>query len=431
MKPPTIFLSSTIYDFKDLRSALKFYLEEQGCTVLASEYNDFLKPLDKHSYEACLQAIERADYYVLLIGTRVGGWFDPEQRISITQQEYRHAYGLQKAAKLKIITFVRTEVWQSREERKELASYLASLPYSDAEKKRFEAYPSKFADDAEFIDAFINEVGRNRETATALKAGTPLPSGNWIHVFRDFREVIATVQAQILSGVPVAEAALRRLLQSETREVLRRCIPKSRNNVFSPRIVVEAFLRKYPLTIENRDADYLDIDTADWDGLTWYAYHLIAVQFHPTILDTAVLSPFFLTFNPANNAFEETPFHRAIIALRDQIRRFNDSNTSETLSVVYEHSPKQRLHRNGTVTVEPQKIATLLHLFDRWINIIELCIAIYRHLDGKPFVDPSLRSRSPVEGMAEKIEAESPTVDEAIAFINFDHEAYRKAVSSQ
>ncbi len=431
MKPPTFFLSSTIYDFRDLRSALKFFLEEQGCTVLASEHNDFLKPLDKHSYEACLQAIERADYYVLLIGTRVGGWFDPERRVRITQQEYRHAYELQKRGKLKILTFVRAEVWQSREDRKELASYLESLPYSDAEKKKIEAFPSKFTDDAAFINAFINEVGRNRDTVAALKAGRSLPAGNWIHVFHDFREVIAAVQAQLFSGVPVAEAALRRLLQSEVREILRQCIPKSCSKILSPRIAVEAFLRKYPLTMENRDAGYLEIDDAEWDKLTWYAYHLIAVRIHPMTLDTAMVSPFFLTFNPALNAFEETPFHRAVLALGDQIRRLNDSNTNETLSIVLENSPRQRLHRNGTVRVEPLKATMLLHLFDRWINVIELCVAIYRHLDGKPFAEPSLRSRSPIEGMAEKIEADSPTVDETIAFINLDHESYRNAMSSK
>jgi hypothetical protein len=66
VKPPTFFLSSTIYDFRDLRSAVKFYLEELGCRVLASEYNDFLKPLDRHSYEACLKAIEQTDYFVLV-----------------------------------------------------------------------------------------------------------------------------------------------------------------------------------------------------------------------------------------------------------------------------------------------------------------------------------------------------------------------------
>jgi hypothetical protein len=74
------------------------------------------------------------------------------------------------------LTFVRAEVWQLREERKERKAYLASLPYSDAEKKKIEAYRSKFAEDAEFINAFINEVGRNQDTAAALKAGTP-PDG--------------------------------------------------------------------------------------------------------------------------------------------------------------------------------------------------------------------------------------------------------------
>jgi hypothetical protein len=425
MKPPTFFLSSTIYDFKDLRSALKFYLEEQGCTVLASEYNDFSKPLDSHSYEACLKAIEKADYFVLLIGARVGGWFNPEGRISITQQEYRRAYELQKAGKLKIITFVRAEVWQAREERKELASYLASLPCSDSEKRRIEAYPSKFADDAEFITGFINEVGRNRDTARALKAGGPLPTGNWIHVFHDFSEVIATLQGQTFAGIPVAEAALRRLLQSEVLAILRRCILKVPGYLGSPRPAVEDFLRKYPLTMENKGEDFFEIGTAEWDRLTWYAPHLIAVQFHPMILETAIVSPFFLKFNPALNAFEETPFHKAMSSLREEVRRFNESNTSESLAVVFEYTPRQRGYRDGSVSVEPIKLTGLLHLYDRWINIIELGIAIYQHLDGKPFVEPVLRPRSPVSGMDTEFDREFPTLDEAIGFINFDRKAVR------
>lgn len=67
MRRPTFFISSTIFDFRDLRSALKFYLEEQGCQVLTSETNDFKKPLDEHSYDACLKAIEAADYFILLM----------------------------------------------------------------------------------------------------------------------------------------------------------------------------------------------------------------------------------------------------------------------------------------------------------------------------------------------------------------------------
>jgi len=339
MKPPAFFLSSTIYDFRDLRSAIKFHLEEQGCRVLASEYNDFLKPLDVHSYEACLHAIEQVDYFVLFIGTHVGGWFNLEERISITQQEYRHAYELQKIGKLKILTFVRAEVWQAREERKELASYLSSLPYSDSERAKIRAYPSKFADDAEFIAKFIDEVGRNRDTAKALKTGGVLPSGNWIHVFHDFGDVVSTLQAQAFSGLPVEEAALRRLLQSETREILRRCIPKTSEGLVSPRRGIERFLGKHPLTVENKKDEFLSIDTEAWDGLAWYAFHLIALKFHPMILDTAIVSPFFLRFDLALNAFEETPVHRALVTLREEIRRFNEANVSETLVVIYENTP--------------------------------------------------------------------------------------------
>src|SRR2546423_1208990 len=112
VKRPRIFVCSTIYDFSDLRSALKFYLESLGCEVYLSEYNDFPKPLDVNSYEACLATIQRAHYFILLIGDRYGGIFEPAGKaddaalpISITRQEYRTAYGLAKQRRLKIVTF--------------------------------------------------------------------------------------------------------------------------------------------------------------------------------------------------------------------------------------------------------------------------------------------------------------------------------------
>jgi hypothetical protein len=83
MKPPAFILSSTIYDFRDLRSAIKYYLEQQGCRVLASDQNDFPKPLDTHSYEGCMNTISDADYFTLLIGLRIGGWYDEPERVSI------------------------------------------------------------------------------------------------------------------------------------------------------------------------------------------------------------------------------------------------------------------------------------------------------------------------------------------------------------
>jgi hypothetical protein len=104
------------------------------------------------------------------------------------------------------------------------------------------------------------------------------------------------------------------------------------------------------------------------------------------ILEAAIVSPYFLRFNPVLNAFEEAPFHAALSNLRAEIRRFNECNNSETMVVVYEHSQKQLPNRDDAVAIEPNKLGGLYHLYDRWVNIIELCKAIHRHLDGKPFV---------------------------------------------
>lgn len=47
---------------------MKYLLEGFGCTVLASEQNDFGQPLDENSYNSCIEMVKRADHFVLLIG---------------------------------------------------------------------------------------------------------------------------------------------------------------------------------------------------------------------------------------------------------------------------------------------------------------------------------------------------------------------------
>src|SRR5438046_1376403 len=130
---PVIYISSTIYDFKDLRSALKYWLGELGYEVMLSDFNDFDKPLDENSYLACLRAIEKASYFILLVGARVGGLYDSPNKISITRQEYRTAYELVNAQKLKLITFVRQDLWDIREDRSALEEFLIADYKSQAE----------------------------------------------------------------------------------------------------------------------------------------------------------------------------------------------------------------------------------------------------------------------------------------------------------
>ena len=64
---PRIYVSSTIYDFSDLRSALKYWLEEFDFEVQMSEFNDFEVNLDLNSFQACLDSIKNCNYFILLI----------------------------------------------------------------------------------------------------------------------------------------------------------------------------------------------------------------------------------------------------------------------------------------------------------------------------------------------------------------------------
>lgn len=413
MHTPTFFISSTIYDFRDLRSALKFYLEEQGFKVLGSEFNDFQKPLDRHSYEACLDAIASADYFVLLIGPRVGGWYDEEEQVSITQREYREAYRLHKAGRLKLINFVRSEVWQAKEDRRELAKFLETTELDGEVRAVIANHKSKSALNADFLIKFINEVGRNKETFLAAKGEGAAPTGNWIHVFSGFRDIVDVLNSQVFASVSVEDMVAKRLLRRELRDVLRQCLLKFKDKVHSPGYWITHFHQNHPLTLESRSNELTSIDTTHWDSISTVAMHLLGNrQLHLVVLPQVLAKPTFLEFDLASNAFHETPAQNALVRLQEEIRRFNTSNTTETLSVIFGHTPIRRRSEQKTVEIETVKLAGLLHLLDRWSNIVVLCSSLLKYLDGGLFSMPSLRPDTPVQGMQEMLEAETASESE-------------------
>ncbi len=116
---PTVFVSSTIRDLRDLRGAIKFWLEEMGFEVQLSEYTDFDRKPEAGALEACFQRIRECDYYLLLIGENVGTWFNEPERISVTRQEYRVARAsFEETRRPKIISLVRDNVLTVLRERR-------------------------------------------------------------------------------------------------------------------------------------------------------------------------------------------------------------------------------------------------------------------------------------------------------------------------
>lgn len=421
MKRPTFFISSTIYDFSDLRSAMKFFLEKQGCKVLASEYNDFQQPLDLHSYQACLENIKKADYFVLLIGSRVGGWFDEDSKISITMREYREAYELHKTGKIQLINFIRSEVWHWRSNRSEVARALDNERLDKDRAERILNSPSICAEDPDFIVSFIDEVARKAETEKAASGRGAFPTGNWIHAFDGFQDIADVLQGRIYGGLPLDQAVVRDLVLQELKDILRLSLVKIRpGSIYSPTSSLRKFHYKHKLTLNSRDNRCFPVATKRWDILCTLAVALLGLDIKAQMLSVALSSAVFLDFDPTAGRFVSTEIYWSLAQLQEELYKLRKGATPENLAVIFEHTPKRRPRGVTSVDVDTRKLVGLLHVMERWSNVIELSKAICHHLAGGQLHIPELFGRSPIEGMDEQLKIETVSASEVDAFIKGD-----------
>ncbi|HKO49973.1 MAG TPA: DUF4062 domain-containing protein [Polyangiaceae bacterium] len=387
---PRIFVSSTIYDFRDLRSALKFWLVELGYDVQMSEHADFGKSLDTNSHDACLRAIDDCDYFVLFIGARVGGMYDESQRLSITRAEYQHAYARFKAGHLRIVPFVRKEVWDIRSDRKALADYLRSdamaaeeLSANAVEKIR--THPSKFATDANAIFSFIDEVSRAEEMKAAIRSGVARPEGNWVHVFDSFSDVAAVLRQSIGLTTNVRRRGLVANVMHEIAFNLRAFLV-SKDGVVSPtssrwtRIREELMgqLRADIVGSSSIDAIVMNTFCACW--LEGQARHL-----QTTFLEEALRSGQFLEYNRARDAIEVGAEQDALLQLLDEVRGY--ARLSQSISagpnLFGAYASK---NAESKTTVKNADLFVPIALLDSEVSLVRRLKATFRSLANGTWV---------------------------------------------
>ena len=198
-QPPLVFVSSTVEDFRDLRSALRFWLDSLGYRRFMSEFSGSDKVLGPGTYDACFDAIRRADLYVLLIGTRRGSLISKEPKRSITEAEYDFAYQLRReTGRPKLLFFVRDEI--ARDIRRDNPE----LEYQDIEH----------------TGSFIDKVERVAETNAAREGEGDSPADNWLHRFKEFDEIATEIDSALGITGSVREARQLDLLREELAEVL-------------------------------------------------------------------------------------------------------------------------------------------------------------------------------------------------------------------
>lgn len=417
MDRPTVFISSTIYDFHDLRSAIKNYLEESGCRVLASEYNDFTKPLDRHSYQACLDTIPQADIFLLLVGTRVGGWHHEPTRVSITQQEYRTAYALARVGKIRLLSFVRAEVWNHRQGSKEMQKHLTTLSEVDDDlRQKIMSRPSAFASDSEFIVSFIDEISRNKETADAVRGKGEMPIGNWIHPFGGFVDVRDVLDPLIFNGLPVRKAAGRKALQNQLLSLLRDILPLINDEPLLPATSVH----KLAATINLKGEDLkgsVTLSDKIWNRLAYLAVLVPPVGFSATQFSSVLSTDLLLEYDPANGTFRQTPAYDVLTDLIDQLTKFNKARDAFNWGELISFGHLSKRAPDKSVKVPAHLIAHQLHLLFRWMDIGSLAIALVQALDGKPLVLPTRMPLSPFVDQENQIAKEQVTLDQVRQYV--------------
>jgi predicted component of type VI protein secretion system len=105
MQKPSVFVSSTCYDLKQVRADMFQFLDGLGFEPVLSEYNSFPIQPEANTIENCLVVVNaKADIFVLIIGGRYGSATDDGR--SVTNREYLSA----RAKGIPVYVFVQRSV---------------------------------------------------------------------------------------------------------------------------------------------------------------------------------------------------------------------------------------------------------------------------------------------------------------------------------
>jgi len=390
MSKPKVFISSTIYDFRDLRSSIKYWLEDAGYDVQLSEQCDFAKDSSKNSYDACLDAIHDCDYFILLIGNRVGGMFD--SHISITRKEYKTAYALAMSGSLKrIITFVRQSIIDVLEDRKALENHLAALDIFENgaryNKDNVAYHDSKIIEGAKHIKSFIDEVTRKAEFKANEK-----PSFNWINSFVDFSDIISVLKNEMRLDVNISRQIAEQSLKSALINNLQELTSKTENEMIFSYCLGFKDIR--PKLIKAKDG-FNDVDSLfnmlielPSDDVLYLSNMFLFFrqgvnELESYTFEQAISSGAFLEYNREKMLYTSNNIIRALYEMIREIKRLKISVTefpNDSYSRMINTIKNKWKGSSHSCSFLWADLAHLNSIYERQYNIIELSIYLLKYI---------------------------------------------------
>ena len=394
---PTVFISSTVSDLRDLRSALSYTLRAQGVNVLISEAADFDVNGDRPAVDECFANIRNSDYYVLVIGGSRGNLF--EEGCSITRQEYRVAREALLSRGRPILHFyIRAEV-------------VVAMSGNKKVKK------AAGIDDSYHLASFINEV-QIPEIENA-------PS--FLTRFHTFEELIESIRGRLNLGRSLSETLARHSLLSELVSNL---------SIMVRRIGTGARVRHTNIT-KMRSEISLD-PKGLFQPLVLSDEHVLSLalmlvgrisgkNLSTTAIEDSVGRGIFLVFNPPDGTLEESPIHLELSKMLKDMKSLRELDTSTVLpqwdlDLLKEIESKWAGIR-GSLAVNCLSVASAFKYYDLMESVFSRHLALCRLLLGVTedlefCIDQPLTPLG--ERQEQKIRAEIVTAEEVIHLVQND-----------
>lgn len=217
MAAPRVFISSTCFDFAEVRDSLISFCQGFGFDVVLSEKGDVFYHPDLHTHESCVNEISNCQLFILIIGGRFGGKYRVDPQKSITNAEYISA----KELGIPVFTFVKETV---------LADHHVFQKNKDKKFSKEIEYPSienqNYAENIfEFIDAVRSSNVNNgffpfryaKELHENLRK-------QWAAMFFDFlskREVSNQLKStsESITNLSIASKKIEELIKQIYRQV--------------------------------------------------------------------------------------------------------------------------------------------------------------------------------------------------------------------
>jgi hypothetical protein len=306
-----IFLSSTIYDFGDLRSAIKFWLEDRGHKVLLSEEPDFGADAQKNSLAACLQRVKDSDAYILLVGNRTGTLVS-DTGFSITRLEYQTAYEEHKKRGMPIISFCRRVTYEKIVDLKRVLREAIEREKTEETIKTFEK-THKIEDAKHTID-FVDAVRKVAELKQTSKDNSELPTANWLNLFDSFEDIILPTKRLLDLQVDIRTKSIMLAILGQLKDFLLKLSYRIKSDgMMFYSDMLNTFREKTPKEIAfDKLNDSIEIPKIFYGRLVFFAFQRPLPFLNVDALRVAAYSQELLEFDTATYTFRFSELHYAL-----------------------------------------------------------------------------------------------------------------------